>query len=294
MTVRLIRMSVQDWIAVPDNPVQRDTVRGAASAKRRHLASHVVAHDEVHAAVYKGAILCKVDGHKRALLWESGELKMPLDKCVNIYPYVCCAKTRKDALEEAVVMYDWKDSKGPLKDTSDTLYGSLRSLNIFLQSPLLKASRFSVGLQIAEGHKWNTSKDSRIFVQRWANELVTLDSWGLTPRRISAPIVALALMTICRYGAKRTKDFFVGVNGDIGNKSSLGRDGIDALVHHLDVRSKESRMTGWTNLLDICSRSLSAYMAWRTGRMLGNNSGLRLTSTDELVEFCKRKHDAKE
>ena len=88
MAVVIKRMGVRQWVNVPDNPRQRDTVRHANKAKRKHLKEADEAHGIVFAAMLDGEITWKLDGHTRAYLWDTGELELPKGKltvvCFNV------------------------------------------------------------------------------------------------------------------------------------------------------------------------------------------------------------------
>ena len=97
-------LAVEDWIALPDHPHHRNTVRHASAAhlgqaKRAtgalaSLLAHVVA------ACWEGAYY-KVDGHTRSYLWERGELPRPDGLHVTIYRVA--SRAELDALYEVSI-----------------------------------------------------------------------------------------------------------------------------------------------------------------------------------------------
>lgn len=66
---RHAKMSLHQWLQVPDNPRQRDTIRHATKAAKDHLSEPSLTHLEVSAAELPNGELLKLDGHTRSYLW---------------------------------------------------------------------------------------------------------------------------------------------------------------------------------------------------------------------------------
>lgn len=87
-TMRTVRMTTAEWAAVPDSPRQRNTVAHSCKAMRGHLKTASPAHARVSAASINGQLVCKLDGHTRSYLWQSGKLSKPVGDVVfvDVYP----------------------------------------------------------------------------------------------------------------------------------------------------------------------------------------------------------------
>ncbi len=85
--IGVITMSTTDWIAVPDNPIQRNTQERAKRAN--HLVVFEPVHAEVSMAMLPDGSRFKIDGHTRAHKWASGDVKnAPRQVEVKVYGFL--------------------------------------------------------------------------------------------------------------------------------------------------------------------------------------------------------------
>jgi hypothetical protein len=249
-------MSVSDWIDVPDNPRQRDTEKRAKIARKRHLAKYTKLHRLVCAAVKDGAILCKLDGHTRALLWKSGDLETPPDGKVEV------ALFEVSGIKEAKELYDMLDSQAVAKKPSDTIFGACRELGFRLDSFLLRGCAFATQLKIAASGK-RFSGDIYALVKEWKKELMDIDEMGLSSKYT---ILLSVMLTSCRLdGPEVCKEFFGLLERGEGLKTDKGYDGVELLIRTIDLRRAEGRTAGYENLMNICGQAWSAYEYWKKG-----------------------------
>jgi hypothetical protein len=116
-----IQLSVEEFIACKDNPIQRDTVAHALgrSAAGGHLSSANPTHAKVSLARIKNSgSLYKLDGHSRAYLWKIGELEEPPLLYADVYEVGNVA--------EAIELYKTFDSDTAVERPRDKLYGAFR------------------------------------------------------------------------------------------------------------------------------------------------------------------------
>lgn len=267
----VISMSVTDWISVPDNPRQRNTEKRAKIARVRHLSKYQKPHRVVFAAVKDGAILCKLDGHTRALLWESGILETPPDGRVEVVVF------EVSGLQEAKELYDMCDSQSVSKKPSDNIFGACRELGFRLDSYLLRGCAFATQLKIASSGK-KFSGDVYKLVKDWKKELIALDQMAFTSKHTI--LISVMLTAIRHDGADVCGEFFNKLEGNEGVKSASGYDGIELLARTLDVRRAEGRTAGYDNLMNICGQAWSAYEMWKKGNV-------RKTSNLPIADFTK-------
>lgn len=272
------KMSVQDWIRVSDNPIQRDTARHAVKAK--HLRTPHPTHSVVHAGELPNGKLVKLDGHTRALLWKQKEIEAPIQLNVVIYP---C----KDMAEVEQLYQDF-DSKEALETTRDKVSGAYNKHDFDPQSALLQTGNIVQALRIASGVLLGgsvkasaatgsgprTSPRQReiaktsiyVMINEWSYEMHSLDAFGLRQGQITSGIISAFLISYRRYGHKITP-FWTGVFGNKGNKIGAEMDGIEAVAQMIAV----SKGRGWSKMktADMAARALMAVEKWLKDEMLG-------------------------
>jgi len=256
MAVNAIEMSISDWSEVPDNPRQRDTIKRAKSASRKHLKQYSKLHRVVFAATKNGSILCKLDGHTRSCLWDSGELESPA--CGKVL--VCLFEVANVA--EAKALYDQLDSGSAVKKPSDAIFGAARELGFSLNSHLLRSCAFATQLKIATSGK-KFSGDIYSMVNDWKFELKELDSLALTSG--NTILISLMLVAMRLDGVEKAGEFFTLLDQDKGSKINGSSDGIQLVTSMLKVRRAEGRTAGYDNLMQICGQTWTGYGFWKRG-----------------------------
>ena len=78
-----ITMKIEEWIHVPDNPVQRNTEEHARRA--RHLFNPSPTHAVAAMAELPDGQRFKLDGHTRAYLWARGDVAPPPVMYIDLY-----------------------------------------------------------------------------------------------------------------------------------------------------------------------------------------------------------------
>lgn len=139
------KMSVEDFIAIKTNPLQRDTERHAVLSNRAgygHLSKHHPSHAKVSIAELPNGKQIKLDGHCRSFLWDVESLEAPQQLSVDIYP----CKT----MAEVHDLYLTFDSTVATETQIDQLFGAMRSKNftpstrLFQQSGALSSMKMLV------------------------------------------------------------------------------------------------------------------------------------------------------
>lgn len=262
-----IKMSIEKWIDIPDNPSQRDTEKHAMRARKAHLKQLSATHDKVAAATIDGVIVCKIDGHTRSFLWERSMLDRPHGNSVYVDLYEV-----KD-LSEASDIYRQFDSPNAVETTTDKMFSGTRMAGITLVSPLLKTLKFMVALQMASLRSDVASRSKKHegiehqLISKWSNELTTIDSWNLPASSIPGPIIALSLMLLRSSDNHHlVSDFIHGVAlKRISITPDKPADGITHLVQCLERRRLKKTMSGWENLVDILGEGLACWRRFKGG-----------------------------
>ena len=273
MTIR--KMTVKDWINVPDNPRQRDTVKHARKSRRAHLGSLEDPHQVVCAAMVDGEIKWKLDGHTRAYLWENGELEAPRGKLT-----VLCFSVKN--VSEAKNLYCMFDNPSATENANDRLSGACREHGVALASPCLRSHTFVVALQCATGYK--EARREYDYVKIWRKELQELDSWDLG--KMHSSLVALALVLIANEQGAQAQEFFKKFDDDEGTKTEAGSDGVQVLVSHFIERQASRTTAGWDNIEDLFERAYTCFNAYVDGRRM--KSGPRRTKRETFAKEVKR------
>ena len=180
----VIEMTAQEFIDTPDNPRQRDTERHARKALHGHLSESSPTHKLVAVASVDGNVVCKLDGHTRAYLWEAGDLPLPDRGKVAAVVYAC------ESIEEAAELYTHFDNQAAMEASSDRLFGACRETSLELTSSLLRPMNFSVALRLANGERSGRKQTTTEYelVSKWSPELSNIDEWQLPT--IPGPMIA--------------------------------------------------------------------------------------------------------
>jgi hypothetical protein len=268
MAIRVVEMSVAEFIKIPDNPRQRDTERHAAKAKKAHLKKLCLSHQSVAIASINGVPVCKVDGHTRAFLWREGILECPPLVLATVYDVATMA--------EAADIYTHFDSSLATENCVDKLSGACRESGLCLTSQLLNRHNFNVSLKMAHflrAHSNAGLLSEYDLVSLWAGVLRVVDDWNL-PRNSFRGSGVLSLMFILV--ASRTipydvlQDFFTRYANDLGEKQGKNKDGVQALREHMDARRLSNQMTGYENIFDMINKGYGCVVAFAENRTITN------------------------
>jgi hypothetical protein len=174
--MRIKEMTVAKWIAVKDNPIQRDTERHAARAK--HLLNPKDTHAAVSAAELPDGTLIKLDGHTRALLWARNQVTPPAAVTVTIYPV--------KNLAGAEDLYKTFDAKEAMETMADKITGGYHRAGFKPESTYLSSAQITNALRIAWRGLHATSVDDVVkvevydIIEEFLPELVQFDTFSVT------------------------------------------------------------------------------------------------------------------
>ena len=200
--IHSIEMSIEEFGAVPDNWIQRDTESHATRASRpgNHLSLPHEVHRNVSVALLPTGKYVKLDGHSRSYLWSEQLLSpVPGNLHVTVYP----VKNKQEAI-------DWFrtfDNSSATQTKRDRLFGAFRLHNFFPQHGYLFNSS---GLMSAIEYITSFGAPNKaavralpfdVMVKPWLETLRTLDSGDFTNHyAFRSPIMCAAIMTIRRDG----------------------------------------------------------------------------------------------
>jgi hypothetical protein len=281
--IGVITMSTTDWIAVPDNPIQRNTEERAKRAN--HLVVFEPVHAEVSMAMLPDGSRFKIDGHTRAHKWASGDVKNA-PRQVEVKVYGC-----RD-IRTVMRLYGRWDSKLAVETTRDQIDGAVRRAEIQFASPMLKGSKFSNALKSLYGEifghdkqLWSDPGAMAEAIGLFREELVLLDSVHPTPGRFPAGVVQAALATFLHDGAEAVP-FWQSYSNNEGRKSRTHMDAVqglsDATLSETQKRSRDAHA-------NLFRKGLRAYVAWRKEELfaVGKGQGIRGVAPESAREFCR-------
>ncbi|MFO1351547.1 MAG: hypothetical protein U1F68_13120 [Gammaproteobacteria bacterium] len=260
-------MTVQDWCELPDHPRQRNTARHAhaghwmlAKQAKGAVLDHLA---HVTAAVLEGNYY-KVDGHTRAYLWETGQLKAPDTLHVTMYRVASKAELNE--------LYTVFDTQSAAETSFDKVFGAYREHGLTLTSKRLKNGFIVDALNIALRGVTRANQDKRKFpeidiykaVGAFKDELMLLDGVNPQPEVYYSGVIAAALIALSLY--PHGIDFFQKLAGREGNKRNGRMDPVEAVLVFVD-RLKQER-SSWVNAQqeELCARTFRAFLAWEQGR----------------------------
>lgn len=273
------RMSVAHWIAMPDNPRQRDTERHAKKAIN-WLASPSPAHLVVHAARLDDGTLVKLDGHARAYLWACGKIQIPVALRVQFY--------RVRDLAAAAELYTHFDNARAVESSADRAFGAMRQIGLEAKGSFIRRCRFGDALRLAQCYSHGmVHRDSELreyeLVREWNKELELLDTLDPVPRQFPGPLITAFVMSVRRRGGK-AEDFWLKYKTEEGNRAGKERDPVQALIElMLTNRNSRAKLAAY----ELCGKALSAVEAFVTGRSF--TGGLRLTFPEEYLSMTRHR-----
>lgn len=261
------RITVDDWIALPNHPHQRDTVRhaGAVHLIQAKQATGAVASLLAHvvAACWEGNCY-KVDGHTRGYLWEHGGLPRPDHLHVTLYRVA--SRAELDALYEAF------DTSTAIKTGYDRVLAGFRSCGLQLTSKRLREGFLNDALNIALRGATRELQDHRLpeldvyrAVAVFKSELKLLDSLDPQPLPFYSGVVAAALIGLTLYPPKRVLQFFGKLNRGEGNRKNGRSDPVDAVLIVVERMNMEKKAAQTALQGELCGRTLRGLLTWLEG-----------------------------
>lgn len=274
-------MSLADWIAVPDNPRQRDTESRAGRAV--HLDKFDPTHAVVHMATLPDGSRYKLDGHTRTHKWLHNPAMAP--KVVTINDWPC-----RD-VEAVVELYTRFDSRKAVETGVDQLAGAVRLAGIEYTSPLLRSGRYGSAIkrlyQMIYGRfgKWTDEILVGDAVAEFRSELIALDKLHPTTHLFPAGII-MAFCATHRVRGAASMEFWEKYAARAGTKNKGAMDAPQALLETaLATKRERAGVDSTTALIRVFNKGVTAYCGWE--RRETYLKGLKLMSDENLRAFYK-------
>ena len=232
-------MTLKQWMAVPDAPIQRNTAKHAASAKtRKNLGKLKPAHLTVHMAALPDGSCYKVDGHTRCYMWANG-LTDQVPESIDVVVH------QVDDIDDVLDLYNSYDDSGQVKQAADQLYSAFKQFEVPTSSKFFQSAAGIVSAlkeayrEVDRAYDLGYDGDARnvpvtTAVEFFKAQLVALDA--LNPKackkngpNFKGPVTTAFLLAHYKYSelGKHVQDvisFFHAYNNDLGVKNGKNYD----------------------------------------------------------------------
>jgi hypothetical protein len=265
-------MTLKQWYAVADAPIQRNTAKHAAKIKtRKNLSKLKPSHMTVIMAVLPDNSTYKVDGHTRTYMWANGltdQVPDNLDVIVH----------QADDIEDVLDLYNSYDGDGQVKSAPDQLYSAFKQFDIPITSKFFQNAAGIVSAlkeayrEICRAYDIEDNGDPRYVsvattVEFFKNQLVALDEQqpktSLKGPNFKGPVTTSFLLAHYKYSEMNIHvadviSFFHHYNNDLGVKNGKNYDPIYSVTKTMSGKGagEQLRMTRTAEILGAVERWL--------------------------------------
>lgn len=234
-------MTLKQWLAVPDMPIQRDTPRHADEAW--WLETLCEAHHTVHMVVLPDGREFKADGHTRSYMW-ANEMTDAVPESLSVEVH------HVRDMEHAKKIYKQYDGAGQTKNAGDQLYSALKEFDVpmtskffrngsGLVSSLKEAYRHvcrAYGIEITAELKRNLLERA---IEFFKPQLAALDAIDPKTSRkggpnFKGPVSTAFILAHFKYSelgksVDKVAEFFDRYNKDLGSKRGRKYDAVHSV-----------------------------------------------------------------
>jgi hypothetical protein len=281
-TMGRTKMTLQQWIDLPDCPRQRDIKARIATAT--HLDVFEPIHAEVAMAVLPDGRRFKLDGHTRAAKWAMNPAQAPVQVSATVY--LC------DSLEVIKTLYTRMDNKVTVETARQQVSGLARYQAIGFRSRMMESGSYGNALKAlyayARAPKPRGMTDE-IFLDQaiaaYRNELILLDTIMPTSTVFVAGTTMAALSTLSARGESALV-FWRKFQAREGVKSGTAMDPVQALLEAtLAARPTTPGRYKETAQHTLFKRAVTAFCGWERKEVY--IKGVKLMSEENLLAFCQ-------
>ena len=269
-------MSADEWIALPPHPRQRNTKRHAAAEHWRLARRAKGAVKEALCHTVAGELdgrLCKVDGHTRAYLWQTGGLPKPTTVRVKVF--------RVRDRDELNALYSTFDAPTAAEKEHQKVFGAFRESGLELKSPRLKHGYLVSALNIALRGRARAHQDKKATqaldlykaVDVMRGELELLDSINPRSEVFYSGVIAAALIGLSLH--PDGIEFFHRLNDREGSKKGGTLDPVESVLVYVDGLRQQRQSWFQEQQEDLAARTYRGFLAWIGGDQEGNQYWFR-------------------
>ena len=261
MKTKEIKLSIEEWIAVPDNPQQRNTEQHAKKALKYHMSEASPTQQRVALAEMPNGKQFKLDGHTRCHLWEQELLEAPQYVKCDVY-YV---KNKKEAVE----LYEHFDTSTAAETAGDKLSGAFRYYGIPKTSKLWTTAGVTTAVKTiySQHQRGMRHVDVKKCIAPFVKELKIIDRGeDFSHKFFPAPVFCAMLMTIHLDG-EEALSFWEGYVQDSGRKNPKSMDAVYCIRDEIRRYRDEDLFTRGSRraVVECVPRMLAIYEKWEDG-----------------------------
>ena len=277
MKVKQIKMKVDEWFKIKDNPKQRDTIAHAKKALKHHLSEYCETQSRVAAAELPDGTRYKLDGHTRSEIWESGDLDAPKILYCDLYLVT--------SIKQVASLYQCFDNQHAAETATDRLASAFNFHDVNHTSRVFKAGGTTTALKTLYSLKQTglIKIDVADAVLVFKKSLNIIDKANFSHFKFPAPVIAAMILTIHKDGGNAI-NFWKDYDQDLGKKTPKKFDAVYCLVDFIrTARENGDFPRGSINAVHkITPQILPIYQKW--GSMLTKRPRENLTLDDVVQE----------
>lgn len=275
-------LPTSEWIAIPDNPQQRDVKVRIAKGRATHLFRLDPAHRKVVVGILPFGRLVKIEGHTRAFVWANGLLQSGDVPDTVVVEYWRC----KD-LQASKDLYDKYDNPVTEENGSDRVNGAANDAGINFESAIMKDGEISTALRelwsyiFAKKVKRDEKQSviSRAFML-FKRELQLLDNVITSRKKFPQPVIMAAILTL------RADPTAIGFWKKYADGHAFKFEGErDAIAIFEDRLPDLLRKSNYVKQREIMGNAAAAVDAYRRGETY-NGRGYQALNIEKLRAYA--------
>lgn len=216
----IITMKCEEFIDIPPCRWQRNH---ESRIHKKHLQEFHATHREVKIAELPSGVRCVVDGNSRGEIWR----RFPDRRPETVLAFIYAVNTD----DEILALYNTFDQRDAVKNAKDVEFGAFRNTEISIRSRFLKRAPLTKALRVASGVQDDRKEfNMNVYAEQWRNEILVVDSWGLTERmvtfgdtvhpRVPGAVIGAIFMLLRDDCPQRVKQFATSMTTDGGSYSN--------------------------------------------------------------------------
>lgn len=281
MKVKQIKIKVEEWSKVRDNPRQRDTAAHAKKSQRKngHLVDYVETQSRVAAAELPDGTRYKLDGHTRSDLWDSELLTPPKILFCDLYMV--------DSIEAVIMLYGCFDNSNAAETAFDKLASAFNLHDVNHTSSIFKIGGTTTALKAIYCFKRTGFRSTNIsdVVKIFKKSLNIIDKALFTHFNFPAPVLAAMILSVQRDG-QDALNFWKDYDQDLGKKTPKKFDAAYCLRDFIRTSREQGSIPRGS--IEACHKITPRIIAIydKYGTMLTKTPQTKKNLDDVVFEYC--------
>ena len=280
MKVKQIKLKIEEWSEIKDNPRQRDTVIHAKKSLRLHLSEYSETQSRVAAAELPCGTRYKLDGHTRSYLWDREELKTPKVLYCDLYLV--------QSIEQVNSLYNCFDNQSAAETAQDRLASAFNLHKVNHTSRIFRSGGTTTALKCLYSIRRTgfVRLDVADPVLIFKKSLNLIDKCNFSHFNFPSPVIAAMILSVHKDG-QAAIPFWQDYDIDAGKKTPKKFDAVFALREFISTsRSSGEFPRGSIEAVHrVTPKVLAIYEKW--GTMLTKSPISRQTLDDVVFSYCQ-------